>query len=149
MPDRMIEAGVFGGFAALCGLSLAFLLLKTFKVKRPYEHKLFLPLLAAGMLVAYFSRAVFSAEDDPEKAKFMECLATHNQVIGHYKTQSKENKFEFTAQVLEHSYGKEKADEYISQREQALSNEDAMDSFFEAVLSENTEACVSNVSKGG
>ena len=57
MLDRMINTGIFGGVAALVGFVLAFGILKIFKISKPHEHKMFFPILAAGMLFAYFLRA--------------------------------------------------------------------------------------------
>lgn len=57
MLDRMINSGIFGGLAAGLGLILAFLILKLFRVAKPHEHKMFFPIMAAGMLLAYFLRA--------------------------------------------------------------------------------------------
>lgn len=57
MLDRMINVGIFGGLAAGLGLVLAFLILKIFRVAKPFEHKMFFPIMAVGMLIAYFLRA--------------------------------------------------------------------------------------------
>jgi len=86
------------------------------------------------------------AESDAEiKAATMECIITHNQSMEHYKSQAIDKKFSFTYDVLKHSYGTEKADEYMSQKKQALANEPAMDSFFKMIISKITEVCVSAV----
>ena len=57
MMDRVLNSGLFAGLAAGFGLILAYVLLKTFKVAKPLEHKAFIPIMGAGMLLAYILRA--------------------------------------------------------------------------------------------
>mgnify|MGYP000232902058 CR=1 FL=1 len=57
MSERSINAALFGGLAALIGVILAFVLLKVFKVEKPFEHKSFPYILGGVMLLAYIARA--------------------------------------------------------------------------------------------
>lgn len=147
MSERTIETALWGGLAAACGFLLAFILMKLFKVDKPVEHKLFLPLLAFGMLLVYLARGAIAADVNSER-QFLECLATHNEAMAYYESLSVERKFEFTAQVLKRSYGPERANKYLAQREQALEQEEVMDTFFKAIILEITEFCVKDTTKG-
>ena len=57
MSERSINAAIFGGSAALVSFVLVFLILKIFKVKTPFEHKLFPYMLGGFMLLCYVARA--------------------------------------------------------------------------------------------
>ena len=97
------------------------------------------------LILILFSNMVVSSENQSDgKAAVLECLAIYNQSMKIYRSQSINEKFDFTLQVLEHSFGKDKAEEYLAQKNIALSKESVMDSFFEAIMTDITEACVKN-----
>ena len=56
MSERSINAAIFGGSAALVSFVLVFLILKIFKVKTPFENKLFPYMLGGFMLLCYVAR---------------------------------------------------------------------------------------------
>tara|TARA_R110000868_G_scaffold144840_9_gene364282 strand:- start:587 stop:769 length:183 start_codon:yes stop_codon:yes gene_type:complete len=57
MSEKTMNAALFGGCAALVACLLAFVVLKAFKVKSPFEHKIFPYMLGGFMLIAYVARA--------------------------------------------------------------------------------------------
>ncbi len=61
MIDKMMDAGIFGGIAALFGVAFSFGVLKIFKVKSPLNHKLFYVFLALGMVLAYLLKFTLMA----------------------------------------------------------------------------------------
>jgi hypothetical protein len=82
-----------------------------------------------------------------DQIEILKCTATYNQTSEHFNSLSTQEKFDFTLKILEHSYGKKAATDYLEQKEPALKSPNKIDSFFNSILMEITEACVVSVDK--
>ena len=105
-----------------------------------------------GVLISsilFYCPSIFAekAEYNDDQIKILKCTATYNETSKYFNSLPAQKKFDFTLQVLEHSYGKKAATDYLKQKELALKSPEKMDSFFNAVLMEITEACVVAVNK--
>ncbi len=99
----------------------------------------------AILTIATFSQSNSQAESSKSDTEFLKCLSTYNEVRKHYDSLSIEDKYGFTLKILEHSYGKKAADEYLAQKEVIVKSPEKMDVFFKSILMEITESCTSDV----
>lgn len=102
--------------------------------------KIYLFLALIGLLPLSKS---YADNAEPETEAMLECLSISNQAHKYFRSQSPEEKFAFTVQILEQSYGSKAVNDYNVQKAKALKNEDGMNLFFNAIMAEITEKCVS------
>jgi hypothetical protein len=95
----------------------------------------------------FYCPSIFAVKYNDDQIEMLKCTATYNQTSKHFYSLSAQEKFDFTLKVLEHSYGKKVVADYFKQKEQALKSPEKIDSFFNAVIMEITEACVVAVDK--
>jgi hypothetical protein len=148
MPDRIILSAVFAVFAGTTAFIIIFALSKLFGITNVFKRKWFPAALCAPILILYLVKpyiiSSFSFERNytPDQKNIIECIAKNNKLSEAYKELTKQKKFEITFELLKHSFSEEMAIEYLLKKENVLTNESEMDSYFQLLLSYTLEACM-------